>query len=244
MSFDNDNVLRKDNLNYYLIELSKEYKKIVRNHMPAEIVLVGGAAVIESYGFRDMTTDVDAIIHASSAMKEAIHRVADKHHLPSDWLNADFVKTSSYSDKLLLHSSFFKTFNQVLTVRVVSGEYLIAMKLRSHRQYKKDLSDIIGILHEHYKKGNPITFEQIDKAVTELYGSWDEFSQDAKDYIIKALSNEQYEKTYQDIRQAEQDIFEKLKEFEKTHPHVLKNDNLNTVIQNITKQKNRDDYER
>ena len=44
----------KDNLNTYLSELAKEYKKR-SGGMVAEIVLIGGASVLVNYGFRDMT---------------------------------------------------------------------------------------------------------------------------------------------------------------------------------------------
>ena len=69
------NSFTKDNLENYLKELAKEYRKLVGKDMPAEIVLVGGAAILTNYGFRDMTTDVDAIIHAASSMKDAINKV-------------------------------------------------------------------------------------------------------------------------------------------------------------------------
>lgn len=39
---------------------------------PAEIVLVGDAAILVNYGFREMTYDIDAVITASSAMKGAV----------------------------------------------------------------------------------------------------------------------------------------------------------------------------
>ena len=68
--------------------------------MPAEIILVGGAAVLAGYGFRDMTTDIDAIIYASSAMNEAINKVRDKFDLPHGWINTDFMKTKSYSKRI------------------------------------------------------------------------------------------------------------------------------------------------
>ena len=68
----------KKNLDDYLKELAKEFRKLSGKSMPAEIVLVGGAAILTNYGFRDMTTDIDAVIHAASSMKEAINRVGDK----------------------------------------------------------------------------------------------------------------------------------------------------------------------
>ncbi len=83
MSTENTNVFKKDNLDLYLKELAKEYKKLVGRNMPAEIILIGGAAVIENYGFRDMMTDVDAVTSAASAMKDAINHVGDRFNLPS-----------------------------------------------------------------------------------------------------------------------------------------------------------------
>lgn len=122
--------INKENIDKYLNELSKEYKKLAGRHIPAEIILIGGAAIVENYGFRNSTTDIDAIIFAASAMKEAILKVCDKFkELPSDWLNADFKKTKSFSNKLVQHSIFYKNFNQILDVRIVVGEYLVAMKL-------------------------------------------------------------------------------------------------------------------
>jgi hypothetical protein len=148
--------ITRDNLNEYLKDLAKEFRKLNGNKTPAEIILIGGAAVLAKYGFRDLTYDVDAIIVASSAMKDAINLVGDKHGLPHGWLNADFKRTSSYSDKLFEVSVYYKTFSNIVTIRTVAAEYLLAMKLMSGRQYKNDLSDIVGILWEHQKSGNPI----------------------------------------------------------------------------------------
>jgi len=59
----------KDNLDTYLKELAKTFRKLNGTAMPAEIILIGGASILANYGFREMTNDMDAIIHASSAMK-------------------------------------------------------------------------------------------------------------------------------------------------------------------------------
>ena len=91
----------RENLDTYLKDLAKEFRKRNGTAMPAEIILIGGAAVLLNYGFRDSTTDIDAIIRASSSMKDAINHVGDKHSLPNGWLNADFMRTGSYSPKLI-----------------------------------------------------------------------------------------------------------------------------------------------
>ena len=82
----------KDNIDLYLKELAKEYRKHVGKGMPAELVLVGGASVLVNYNFRNMTTDIDALIKASSGIKDAIILVGDRYGLPVGWLNANFEK--------------------------------------------------------------------------------------------------------------------------------------------------------
>ncbi len=244
MSIESSNVFKKDNLDLYFKELAKEYKRLVGGKMPAEIVLIGGAAIIESYGFRDMTADVDAIITAASAMKDAINLIGDRYGLPNGWLNADFQKTDSFSSKLLQYSAFYRTFNQVLNVRVVTGEYLIAMKLRAFRQYKNDLSDIIGILAEHVKREDYISADRIEQAVKNLYGTWDGFPEGARDFITNTLAAGNYEKVYELVRKNEKDTKEQLIDFQENNPGVLKGENINDVLKSLRARKQKDDYER
>lgn len=160
-----DTHFTRENLDLYLRELAKEYRKLGGKNMPAEVILIGGASILANYGFRNMTYDMDAIISASSTIKDAINHVGDKYGLPNGWLNTDFIRTKSYTPKLIQYSVYYKTFFGVLTVRTVSAEYLIAMKLKSGRRYKNDISDVVGIVSEHNAKGKPLTFAQIDKAV-------------------------------------------------------------------------------
>lgn len=243
MSTENSNVFKKDNLDLYLKELAKEYKKLAGGNMPAEIILIGGAAVIGSYGFRDMTTDIDAVITAASVMKDAINQIGDRFDLPNGWLNADFRNTDSYSNKLPQYSSFYKSYSRVLNVRIMTGEYLIAMKLRAFRQYKNDLSDIIGILAEHEKNGDGITIERIDKAVENLYGSWNGFPDGARDFITKTISAGNYEDVYSLVRKNEKETKEQLVEFQENYPGVLKGENVSDVLQSLREKKRNDDKE-
>ena len=205
--------------------------------MPAEIILIGGAAILANYGFREMTTDVDAVIHAVSSMKEAVNHVGDKYNLPNGWLNADFMKTDSYSSKLDQYSVYYREFSNVLTVRTVSAEYLIAMKLCSGRKYKKDLSDVIGILAEHEKRGEPIAMGRIDKAVTDLYGSWEKISEDSKNFIQEAMEKGNFEKAYAEISAEETKAKGLLINFEQDYPRVTNTANVNDILKNLKKKK-------
>lgn len=168
-----------------LSELGKQYRKLSGKNIPAEIILVGGASIVANYGFREMTTDVDALIYASSAMKAAISRVSDKFSLPARWLNEDFKCTDSFSIQLREVSEYYGTFSNVLEVRTIRDEFLIAMKLRSGRLYRHDLSDIVGILAEHEKINNPISKKQIMMAIEKLYGKDKPISDSSLDLLEK-----------------------------------------------------------
>ena len=227
------NSFTKENLDTYLKELAKEFRKLNGKSMSAEIILVGGAAILASYGFRDMTTDIDAVIHATSSMKDAINRVGDKFDLPNGWLNADFMHTGSYSPKLNEFSVYYKTFSNILSVRTVAAEYLIAMKLRSGRKYKNDLSDIIGILAEHEKRGTPIIFDMIETAVQNLYGGWTDFPEDSKSFIESALRNGDFEKVYASVKSEESQSKDILINFEKDYPKVAKKSNVDDILKTL-----------
>lgn len=232
------NSFTKENLDTYLKELAKEFRRLNGKSMPAEIVLVGGAAILTNYGFRDMTTDIDAVIHAASSMKDAINMVGDKFDLPNGWLNADFMHTGSYSPKLDEFSVYYKSFYGVLSVRTIAAEYLIAMKLRSGRKYKNDLSDVIGILAEHEKKGAPITLKKIDAAVTNLYGGWDVFPKDSKPFIEDALKNGDFENVYTSVKKDEIESKDILIGFEKNYPKVAKESNINDILKTLKEKRN------
>lgn len=226
-----DKPFTKDNMDYYFKELAKEFKRLNGSRMPAEIILIGGASILANYGFREMTYDIDAIINASSAMKDAINKVGDKLELPVGWMNTDFIKTSSYTTKLAEYSKYYRSYyNNLLTIRTVSAEYLVAMKLMSGRQYKNDLSDIIGILMEHQKKGEPLKFEQIKKAVINLYGDWEKIPNTSKRLAEQLIQETDYEKLYDKYRDSEKDSKESLIEFEEKYPGVTNRDNVNDII--------------
>lgn len=118
----------------------------------------------------------------------------------------------------------------MLHVRTVTGEYLIAMKLRAGRRYKNDLSDVVGILAEHERVGKPITYEMIDRAVRNLYGSWEKFSQDSISFIREILAAKDYEEIYSRIRDSEVQAKTTLLDFQETYPGVMTEENVKGIL--------------
>ncbi len=218
----------KDTLDAILKELGKEFRKLNGNKTPAEIILVGGAAVVANYGFRDRTSDIDALIQASSAMSMAIDRVGDRNNMGKGWLNQDFKKTDSFSPKIVLYSKPYRTFSNIMHVRTLPAEYIVAMKLASLRAYKYDFSDVIGIINE-----SKLTRPRVEQAVTDLYGSMETLKTAS---TAKRLLDDIYnapkdlEALYQAYRKDEADNRKILKQLDQDYPELLNTANINDVL--------------
>lgn len=225
--------ITKENLDSYLKAVAKQFRKLNGKTMPAEITLIGGASILVNYGFRDSTYDVDALIQASSSMKDAINYVTDTMGLPNDWLNEDFKNTKSYTPRLVNYSKYYRTFSNVVTVRTITGEYLVAMKLMAYRQYKHDISDIVGVLREQQKAGDPLSYERIEKAVTDLYDGWENLPADAQTMIRSILDNEDLDALFEAYANEEAAAKDALLIFEDQYPDVLKEDNLTDILNHL-----------
>lgn len=218
----------------YLKELAKEFKRITGRKTSAEIIIVGGGSVLLNYDFRMNSVDVDAFNTYESAIKDAAKLVADKYNLSQQWLNDDFKKTPSYSPRLRQYSIYYKTFSNVLEIRTISREYLVAMKMVSGRKYKNDLSDILGILYYHYKNNDEITYQQIEKAVENLYGNFDRIKCDVVEFVKTAIENKTFVDGYNLQKEAEQNIKENLIQFEEKYENVLSENNIDDIINKLS----------
>lgn len=225
-----DKPFTKENLDSCLKELGKEFRKRNGSKVSAEIILIGGASILINYGFREMTYDVDGIIRSSGVMKDAINAVRDRLNLPVGWLNSDFVNTKSYTPRLVEYSKYYKTFSNILQVRTVSAEYLVAMKLMSGRQYKNDLSDIVGILIEQEEQGDSLTLNRIKKAVVDLYDYYDKIPENSRTFIESIYEKEDLHAFYIQCQKLQQENKDVLLDFQNDYPDVLNGDNLADIL--------------
>ena len=225
----------KENIDNLLFQLAKEFRRLNGRKTPAEIVIIGEAAIVTQYGFRASTTDIDAIIVASSVMKDAINIVGDRNGLPTGWINQDFKKTDSYSPRISEYSKHYKTFANILEVRILPPEYNVAMKLASLREYKYDMSDVVGIIHSE-----KVTRDSIDKAVNDLYGGYDKLSHndDAGKLLDSIFASENLDELYDVTRSEEVSNHVILKQLDKENPQMLKQDNIASVLETARKKLN------
>jgi hypothetical protein len=105
-------------------------EELAREHQRAELVVVGGAALVLLFSARDSTKDVDALFirPEASRVRAAAARVAELLALPDDWLN-DGAK--GYMVGISSGETLYDT--PSLLVRAASTEQLLAMKLCAWR---------------------------------------------------------------------------------------------------------------
>lgn len=66
------NSITKENIDSLLFQLSKRLKKLYGRNFKAELVIVGGAALIINHDFRESTLDIDALSSEISSYKDIV----------------------------------------------------------------------------------------------------------------------------------------------------------------------------
>ena len=160
--------LKKEDVDKLFDKLASEYIELGGSKI-VEIYLVGGAAIVLNFDFRMSTIDIDALFKENSILEDAIRNVSKRENLPSDWLNREFIKTPSYSPKIIKNAKRHMIYHDIITVYSLEPKYLIAMKLKSSRPTGGDLDDIIKMIYELRYKEIEITYNQIIEAYKELY---------------------------------------------------------------------------
>ena len=114
-----------------------------------EMTLYGGAVMMLAYDARDVTKDVDAIVHPPEVARRLIARVAAERSLHGDWLNDDvkqFVSTVEAKNELPLDGVSAAG----LRITRPTAKYLLAMKVMAARLplpgYPGDFDDIKVLL--------------------------------------------------------------------------------------------------
>ena len=140
----------------YLTELNDELRLM---GIKGEVSLYGGAVMCLAFKTRQATKDVDAIFDPIREIRNAAHRIAERHGLNLDWLNLA-VKMFVVPHK---REVLFDLPNLIVTVP--EPDYLLAMKILALRPDTEDENDA-KFLVNHLKLKSK---EEILKIVAEYY---------------------------------------------------------------------------
>jgi len=209
------NYISSDKIDEYLNDLAENYKKISEKKEKVEIILVGGAAVLLNYKFRKTTNDIDYSNKINIEIEKAAKLTALKYKLSEKWLNNDFTYMIKDYKKLIEFTIPYKTMADILDIKTVSPECLIALKLKALRENKHDTSDIAGILMECKEKGKPLDLNKIFETVNKIYGKEDGISEYAENMINNLFNNNDFKNDYNYLRKRENLFREIYKEFRK-----------------------------
>ncbi len=236
-------LITKENAYPILKAFAKEYKKQNGTNVLVEVVIVGGGSILLNYGFREATQDFDIMVQSTGVIKNVSYRIADLYNLPDNWLNTDFMHTASYSDKLREVSKHFCSFNNgSLEFRTVNAEYLIAMKMVSAREYRNDISDVIGILINLKQESEDFSIDRIDAAIDFLYGKREDIIREdiydkVKEYVKWSVS--ELKEEYLSLTQMESQTKHELTDINEKYPGVVNEESIDKVIENLRRRKGR-----
>jgi len=126
-----------EEITQYLTELNDELRLI---DIKGEVSLFGGAVMVLAFKARIATKDIDAIFEPVREIRNAAHRVAERHDLKLDWLNYAVRMFVVKHERELL----FELSN--LRVTVPDADYLLAMKMLALRAETEDENDAIFLI--------------------------------------------------------------------------------------------------
>ena len=126
-----------DEITQYLTELNDELRLM---DIKGEVSLFGGVVMVLAFNARPSTRDVDAIFEPIKEIRNASHRIAERHDLRLDWLNMA-VKMFVVEHP---REALFEFSNLIVTIP--DAKYLLAMKMLALRPNTEDEGDAIFLI--------------------------------------------------------------------------------------------------
>ena len=104
-------------------------------------------------------------------------------------------------------------------------------------QYKYDLSDVIGILAECKRSGNPVSPEQIRIAYENLYGKGASMPESSKALLDRLSVVQDYENEYAQVAMEEKQRAGLLRDFQQNYPGAANAQNVNSILERLKTRK-------
>lgn len=128
-----------EEIKQYLKELDEELRLM---DIKGEVSLFGGAVMVLAFKARPATRDIDAIFEPVKEIRNAAHRIAERHGLRLDWLNHAVRMFVVKHPRQVL----FQFPNLIVTVP--DAKYLLAMKVLALRPNTEDEQDAKFLIAE------------------------------------------------------------------------------------------------
>jgi hypothetical protein len=88
----------------------------------------------------------------------------------------------------------------------------------------------VGVLMEQEERNKPLNFETIQKAIIDLYGSYDKIPEDSRNFIEAVYKKKNLYEFYSKCRELEQENKDVLVGFQEDYPGVMNGDNLADIL--------------
>lgn len=128
-----------------------------------EMCLYGGAAMMLAYDAREITKDVDAVVHPTEVGFRLARRVAGEMKLPEHWLNDDVKQFIAPSEK----TRALPWEAPGIALTVPTAGYLLSMKALACRKplpgYQGDVDDLRFLIRKLGLKSVASIQKQIDR---------------------------------------------------------------------------------
>ncbi len=181
-----DFIINSFNIDEYLTMLADEICKYDCKE-PVELSIVGGAAIILKYKFKNYTRDIDIINPVSDILAKSIDNISARLNIPRKWIDNSITRLNKYTDKYHLFLKYYKTYKNVLNVYIIDVDGLIVSKLVSARKLKNDITDVVNILYEQKLLNHQINYDIIDDAMIKIYGDWNFVDDYVHDFIKEIM---------------------------------------------------------
>ena len=124
----------------------------------------------------------------------------------------------------------------------MNGEYLIAMKMVSAREYRNDVSDVVGILIYMKNESEDFSMDRIDYAIDFLYGKRESIIKEevygkVKEYAKRSIA--ELKKEYDVLTQMEKQTKHELIDINEKYQGVVKEESIDKVIEGLRRRKGR-----
>ena len=177
-------IFSTDEMKSILTELATEYDKT--SGEPLTVLIVGGSAAIFHFDFKKDTKDIDIVLtKASPIFDECKQIISNRFSVLIDELDFELRENNpAHFEKIILEeTSPLDIKSKRLSFRVCNKKMLFGCGLHWFRRYKHHVSNILSMLIEEQKKGNPLTANDLENYFEEIYADCVSLSDEAKEFL-------------------------------------------------------------